>query len=123
MAKSSTMPMGGALTLLGSLVYLYVFYTWYISGAAASTWLSSAAFLAPLIFGFGIFGVVTLFFMGIGTMMGKTPKDNAAMSKMLWKFITISAVSFLIITGGTGWFWWAFAAFILTYLGGMSVKM
>jgi hypothetical protein len=120
MARQNSMPMGGGLTLFGSLVYLYLFFTWYGSGAVASTWLTMAGFLAPFVVAFGIFSVVSLFFMSVGTLMGKMPKDPKMAMHMLWKFIMAGAISFLIITGGGAWFWWAFVAFILTYLGGMA---
>lgn len=124
MAKKNSMwQVGGALTFLGSLIYLYVFFAWYGAGAPVGAWLSAAQFLAPLVIGFGVFSAVTLFFMSLGTLMGKMSGDQKMAEHMLWKFIMVGAISFLIITGGSSMFWWAFLAFILTYLGAMSAKM
>jgi hypothetical protein len=124
MAKKSSMwQVGGALTLLGSLIYLYVFFTWYGGGAPAGGWLSAAQFLAPLIVGFAVFSAVSLFFKGLGTLMGKMSGDAKMAKHYLWKFIMVGAISFLIITGGSTWFWWVFVAFVLTYLGGISGDM
>jgi hypothetical protein len=110
---------GGALTFIGSLIYLYVYYTWYTSGYAPSAWLSMTAFLAPFVLGVALFSAVTLFFMGIGSMSGMAAKDPKMMMDVLWKFIMAGAVTFVIITGGTGYYMWAVLALVLTYLGGM----
>jgi hypothetical protein len=119
MAKKGNAQLGGALTFLGSLVYLYVYFTWYSSGYAASGWLSMASFLAPLIVGFALFSAVTLFFIGLGSMAGKMPHDAKRTKDVLWKFVTIAAVAFVIITGGSGWYYWAVLALLLTYIGAM----
>ena len=104
---------------MGSLIYLYVYFTWYSSGYAASGWLSAASFLAPFVIGFALFSAVTLFFMGLGTMAGKNSRDPKMAMNILWKFIMVGAVTFVILTGGTGWYLWAVVAFVLTFIGGM----
>ena len=68
--KNGMMALGGALTFIGSLIYLYVYFSWYTSGYAAGAWLTMASFLAPFVVGVALFSAVTLFFMGIGTMAG-----------------------------------------------------
>lgn len=116
MAKKNSMKqIGGILTFLGSLVYLYVFFTWYGSGAAAGAWLSAAAFLAPIIIGVALFFAITLFFSGIGIAAGQAKMKE----EMLWKFVSTSAIAFVILTGGTGWFYWSVLALLLTFIGAM----
>lgn len=117
--KNPMMQVGGALLFLGALIYLYVYFTWYGSGYAGGAWLSAAQFLAPFVVAVALFSAVTLFFMGIGTMSGKTSKDPKMAMSILWKFIMAGSVTFLIITGGTAWYYWVVLALLLTYLGGM----
>ena len=118
MAKQNSMAqVGGVFTFIGSLVYLYAYYTLY--GNAPGTWLSMASFLAPFVLGIALFSAVTLFFMGIGTITGMASRDPKMMMNMLWKFIMAAAVTFVIITGGTGYYYWAVLALVLTYIGGM----
>ncbi len=113
--KSSMAQIGGVLTFLGSLVYLYVFFTWYGGGAAAGSWLNAAAFLAPIIVGVALFFAVTLFFTGIGTIAGKAQVKQ----DMAWRFVSTAAITFVIISGGTGWFYWSVLALLLTFIGAM----
>lgn len=124
-AKKSMSGVGGALVFLGSLVYLYVVFTWYSSGAAASAWLAMASFLAPFVVAAAVISAVTLFFMGIGTAtMGKgSEKDADMMSKIMWKFVMVGAATTIILTGGTSWFYVAIVGFLLTYIGAMAATM
>ncbi len=116
MAKKNSMAqLGGVLTFLGSLVYLYVFFTWYGGGAAAGSWLSMASFLAPIVVGVALFFAVTLFFTGLGTIAGKAQVEE----KMTWKFVSTAAIAFVIISGGTGWFYLSVLALLLTFIGAM----
>ena len=96
-------PIGGVLGFLGSLVYLYVIFTWYGStGAVATgTWLAAAQFLMPFVIAAAIFASISLFFMNVGAMAGKM---GAKMSDTLWKVITWAALTMLILSGGTGYF-------------------
>ncbi len=109
---------GGALVFIGSLIYLYVVFSWYTAGAAAGTWLSMAQFLAPFVVAVAIISAITLFFMSIGTMAMESSKPEE-MNKLLWKFIVASAVTLFIITGVGGWFYFVLIGFILTYIGAM----
>lgn len=122
MAKKSSSATigGGVLLLLGSLVYLYVLFTWVSKGAESSAWLSAAQFFGPFAAAVAVVAAIALFFMSIGTMAGKMQDD---MSKPLWKFIILAGVTTLVVTGGGGWFWAAVVGFVLTYLGGMGASM
>ncbi len=106
---------------LGSLIYLYVFFTWY--GGPFSAWLSAAYFLAPFVIAFALLSSFSLFFMSIGTMANKMMMDQKMASMMLWKLIMCASVAFFIITGGTGLFDAVIVAFLLTYIGGMLASM
>lgn len=119
MAKKGNAQLGGVLTFLGSLVYLYVFFTWYSGGYAPSTWLSMASFLAPFVVGFALFSAVTMFFIGLESMAGKIPHDAKRTKEILWKFVTLGAVTFVVIGGGGGWYYWVVLALLLTYIGAM----
>jgi len=115
-------PVGGILVFLGSLVYLYVVFTWYMNGATASAWLSAAQFLGPFVIAFAVVASVSLFFMGIGAMANMRG-DKKMMSRALWKFTMLGALSLLILTGGSFWFYAVLLGFVLTYLGAAVADM
>lgn len=117
--KNQMAQIGGILTFLGSLIYLYVYFTWYGSGYSSGSWLSAAQFLAPFVAAFALFSAVTLFFVGLGSMAGRMPSDAKRMKDVLWKFVTIGAITFVIVTAGSGWYYWAVLALVLTYIGAM----
>lgn len=118
--KSMSGPLGGVLVFIGSLIYLYVIFTWYSRGAAMGSWLSMAQFFAPFVIAASIVSAITLFFMSFGTMGGMM---GEMMSNLIWKFIMISGITTLIITGGGSWFYVALAGFVLTYIGGTMSTM
>ncbi|MDE1854771.1 MAG: hypothetical protein KGH57_00405 [Candidatus Micrarchaeota archaeon] len=111
--KNNMMQIGGVLTFLGSLIYLYVFFGWY--GSAPGAWLNMASFLAPIILGVALFFAVTLFFTSLGTLAGK----SQVKMDMAWRFVSTAAIAFVIISGGTGWFYWSVLALLLTFVGAM----
>lgn len=123
-AKSNNSVWGGVLAFLGSLVYLYVVFTWYTgsNGAiSAGSWLSGAQFFAPFVVAFAFISAISLFFMSIGAAMNKM---QGKMAMTLWKFVMLGGISFIILTGGMGVFFWeALLGFLLTYLGGMAASM
>lgn len=120
MAKKNSMAVaGGILLLLGSLVYLYVLFTWYSSGTIGS-WLGAAAFLTPFVAAVALVGSISLFFMSIGTIAGKMDK---MMTNVLWKFVMLESVTAVIVTAGGSWFYAVIAAFVLTYIGAMAAGM
>lgn len=120
--KNSSGLAGGILLFLGSLIYLYVFFTWYNSGGAFGAWLSAAQFLAPFVAVGAVISAITLFFLSIGSMAGKTSGDKMKMN-VLWKFIILGGITTLILTAEGMWFYAALVGFILTYLGGMFASM
>jgi hypothetical protein len=121
MAKKNNSAMaGGVLLLLGSLVYLYVLFSWYNTGTIGS-WLGAAAFLTPIIAAVALVGSICLFFMSIGTMAGKMA--DKMMMNVLWKFVMVESISAVIVTAGGAWFYAAIGAFVLTYLGAMAAGM
>jgi hypothetical protein len=120
MAKKNNSAMaGGVLLLLGSLVYLYVLFSWYNTGTIGS-WLGAAQFLTPFVAAVALVGSISLFFMSIGTMAGKADK---MMMNILWKFVMIESISAVIVTAGGAWFYATIGAFVLTYLGAMAAGM
>lgn len=119
--KSSSGKAGGVLVFLGSLIYLYVVFTWYNSGAALGAWLSASAFLGPLVVALAVISAILLFFGSIGVMADMMQGEK--MHQMLWKFVMIGGITELIVTGGGGWFYFAVVGFILTYLGAMMASM
>ena len=124
MAKKSSGTAGGALLFVGAVIYLYVVFTWYSSGAAPSAWLNWASFLAPFVVAGAIVSSITLFFMSIGSIAGKVTDDmKAMMNQVLWKFVMIGSGTTLILTGGTEWFYYVVLGFVLTYLGAMMESM
>ena len=111
---------GGVLAFLGSLVYLYVLFTWYgAAGSGFGGWLSSASFLGPFVVGVALVSAITLFFMSLGTMAGRTGKD---MGNTLWKFVVIAGVVYTIL-GGMSDFYIVLVGFLLTYIGTMIALM
>lgn len=115
---------GGILVFLGSLIYLYVVFTWYNSGAALGAWVSATQFLGPFVVAVAMVSAITLFFMSIGVMADKAQGEMKKMMGMvLWKFTMIAGITEIIVTGGGAWFWAAIVGFILTYLGAMMASM
>lgn len=121
MAKKNSGMAGGVLVLLGSLVYLYVLFTWYGTGTNGA-WLSSAQFLTPFVAAGAFLTAITLFFMSLGSVAGMSG-DAKMMSTWLWKFTTWAGLTTFIVTGGTAWFWYAVVGFVLTYLGAAWATM
>jgi hypothetical protein len=121
MAKKGAGTIGGFLLFLGSLVYLYVGFTWYSSGTSGP-WLTAAQFFSPFIAALALISAIVLFFMSLAGLMGKVQNDKM-MDDVLWKFIIWGGATFFIITAGGSWFYWAVLAFVLTYLGVASKKM
>ncbi len=120
MAKKNNMTQfGGVLTFLGSLVYLYVYFTWYNGGYALSAWLNAASFLAPFVIAVALFSAVSLFFLGIGKITGRGPSDPKMAMNINWQFVMWAAITFVIVTGGTGWYYWSVFALLLTFVGAM----
>jgi hypothetical protein len=121
MAKKNNSAMaGGVLLLLGSLVYLYVLFSWYSSGTIGA-WLGAAQFFTPFVAAVSLVGAISLFFMSIGTIAGKMA--DKMMANILWKFIMVESISAIIVTAGGAWFYAIIGAFVLTYLGGMAASM
>ncbi|MCW6160556.1 MAG: hypothetical protein LVQ95_05740 [Candidatus Micrarchaeales archaeon] len=121
--KSSAAMAGGILAFLGSLVYLYVVFTWYYgaAGGALTPWVSTAQFFGPLVLALAVIGSISLFFMSLGAMMGRMSEKN--MMNIWWQFIMLGGIALLILTGGTAWFTYALVGFILSYLGAMWAGM
>lgn len=116
--NSSYKSVGGVLTLLGSLVYLYVLYMWYSGGASTSGWLGAASFLTPFVIGAAVVAGISLLFMSFGIMAGKGAK-----SEVLWKFISLAGVVYIIL-GGSSWFYVVLlGGFVLTSIGAMVSAM
>jgi hypothetical protein len=122
--KSSSSVGGGVLVFLGSLIYLYVVFTWYSSGAALGAWVSATQFFGPFVVAAAMVSAITLFFMSIGAMANKATGEMKSMMQMvLWKFVMLAGVTEIIVTGGSGWFYAAILGFILTYIGAMAASM
>ncbi|HUB92427.1 MAG TPA: hypothetical protein VL945_00540 [Candidatus Saccharimonadales bacterium] len=122
--KSSAGMAGGILVFLGSLIYLYVVFTWYNSGAALGAWVSATQFLGPFVVAVAMVSAITLFFMGIGTMSGKATGEMKSMMQMvLWRFVMLAGITEIIVTGGGAWFYAAILGFVLTYIGAMASAM
>lgn len=109
--------------MVGSIIYLYLVYSWYSGGAASGAWLAAAQFFAPFVAAFAVIASVSLFFMALGRLAGMKGGDDEKMGKVLWKFVMIGALSLLIVTGGSGMFAWAVLGFVLTYIGAAALKM
>ena len=119
--KSSPNLAGGILAFLGSLVYLYVVFTWYAGGAHLGPWIGAAQFFGPFVVAFAIVSAITIFFLSIGIMAGRMDKDMT--NKVLWKFVMIAGVTEIIVAGGSAWFLAVIVGFVLTYLGAMTLNM
>ncbi len=120
--KSSMGALGGFLLFLGSLLYLYVGFTWYSSGTLGP-WLSLAQFFGPFVAAFALISAIVLFFMSLAGLMGKTGAGDKMKTDILWKFIVWGGALFFILTAGGAWFYWVVLAFVLTYLGAASQSM
>ncbi len=112
---------GGAVMLLGSLVYLYVFFTWYSSGALVGPWISAAAFLGPFVIAGAIVSAITLFFFSVGSLSGRPVSEM--MRSIIWRFVIMSGGAFFILTGGGSLFLAAILGFIITYIGALGATM
>lgn len=114
--KKSSMRAGAVLAFLGSLIYLYIVWVWYSTGAALGPWVSAASFLGPFVIAVAVFSAISLFFMSLGAMAGMGGGDAKMMNDWLWKIVMWASITFIIL-GGAAWFVWVLVAIILTYLG------
>lgn len=105
---------------LGSLLYLYIVYAWYVSGATLGAWLNAAQFFAPFVAAFAVVSSITLFFVGLKMASGKAMGDKGV---WLWKYIMAAGMSLLIVTAGGAWYWVAVLGFLLTFIGSLIAKM
>ncbi len=123
--KESSGPVGGILVFLGSLIYLYVVFTWYGQGGAMGTWLNMASFFAPFVIALAIISSFSLFFLSIGMMSNKMMDEAHKKMKgnILWKFIMLGAITLFILSGMGAYFLYAIVGFLLTYIGGMMGSM
>ena len=122
--KSSSTVGGGFLVFLGSLVYLYVVFTWAGQNGAGSSpaWLASyATFWTPIVAAVAVISAITLFFKGIKGMAGML--NTSGKHPVLWKFTNIGGIAILVLMSGSASFLWAVLGFVLTYLGAMWVSM
>ena len=112
---------GGVVALIGSLVYLYVVFSWYAAGVVGP-WQNAALFLGPFVAAVAVVSAISLFFMSLGILAGKMDK---MMSSAVWKFTMLAGITTIILTGGTSgaWFWEALLGFVLTYIGAMMASM
>ncbi len=120
--KASSTTGGGILVFIGSLIYLYIFFAWYGSGSAIGSWVNAAYFLGPFVIAFALVSAISLFFMGLGRIAGKSPSDAKMGQKILWNFLMLGGISFLILTGASGWFYWAVLGFVISYIGGIAIS-
>lgn len=119
MAKKGNAQLGGVLTFLGSLVYLYVYFSWYTSGYAIGGWVAAASFLGPFVIAVALFSAISLFFLGVGKISGRGPSDPKMAMNIGWQFVMWAAITFVILSGGTGWYLWSVIALLLTFVGAM----
>lgn len=118
--KNPNAMVAGVLLFLGSLVYLYVFFTWYSTGVVGA-WLSAASFLGPFVAAAAVVVSFTLLFLSLGTASGKLVGEK--MRDMLWRYIMIGGMSLLIVSAGGTWFYYVVVGFLLTFIGGMLGAM
>jgi uncharacterized membrane protein len=114
---------GAGVLFIGSLVYLYVVYSWYGAGAAFGSWLTAASFLAPFVAAMAVVSSVSLFFMSLGKLAGMQGGDEKTMSNIIWKFVIYGAMTLLIVTSQSALFIWALVGFVLTYIGAAMLGM
>ena len=107
--------------MLGSLIYLYVIFAWYSSGAAAGTWLGAAQFFAPFVAAVAVLGSISMFFMSLGAMKGMM--SEKVMLNTLWKCLMITGISVVIVSAEQWGFYPAIAGFVLTYIGAILTGM
>jgi hypothetical protein len=108
------------LQFLGSLVFLWVLYSWWMGGWTLSSWFGAAGgFWAPLFGAVAVFGAVSLFLVSLMSLL--TGSNMAEHSKKLTMW---TGIAFFAITVGGPLFIGTLVAFILTYFGvGGELKM
>ncbi len=123
MAKKSMMGTGAALAFLGSLVYLYLAFTW--TGPAAwigGTTSTFAYVLVPLAATTAVISAVSLFLLSIGAYAWKSSDE-----KMMWatkKAAYWGGFALVLLTGGSGGnFYLAVLGFLLAYIGSGMLSM
>ena len=113
---------GGILLFIGSLIYLYVVFGWYSSGAAAGPWLAAAQFFAPFVAAVSVIGSISLFFLSLGVATGKAGSDDK-LSKVLWKCVTCVSAAVVILSAGGPMFYLSVLGFIVAYIGAVVASM
>ena len=104
------------LQFLGSLVFLWVLYSWAIGGsafAAPAVWFGGAGgFWAPIFGAVAVFGAISLFLVSLMALfMGSMTDEHAK------KLATWTGVSFFALTVGGPLFIGTIVAFVLTWFG------
>ena len=111
---------GPVLALIGSLVYLYVVWSWLSAGGSAGAWFAGAgAFWLPILVGVAAattFGVLVVALCGLAGWMN-SDGWKWAMQGAFWGAIALFAL------GGAGLFWYVVVGFILLQFGIGKSKM
>ncbi len=119
MAAKKGIGAGAVIQFIGSLVFLYVLWSWWtagwVLGSAGAAWFGGAGgFWAPIFAAVAIFGAIALFLMSIVALMGTTGGD---MAKYTGKIVLGTSLSFFALTAGGGLFIPVIIAFVLSYWG------
>jgi len=102
------------LQFLGSLVFLWVLYSWYKAGWALASWFGSAGgFWAPLFGGVAVFGAVALFLVTLMALLTGNAMAEYSKKLTIWTTITF----FAITAGQSSLFIGTLVAFILAFFG------
>lgn len=100
---------------LGTLLFLYVVWTWWSSGSGAGPWLGGAGGVwVPVFASVAVISVVSLLILTIVGFMGMT---SAGMSEAVMKAVWLGGISLVALTGGTTLFLWVVIGYVLAYVG------
>ncbi|MCL5429873.1 MAG: hypothetical protein M1504_00150 [Candidatus Marsarchaeota archaeon] len=105
----------GVLVFLGSLAFMYVSFSWYLSGAGAGSWLGSyAQFWTPFVAAIAVLGSVATFLM---SFVGMANMWSTKLKGALTKSVMYSAFTLLVLSANTVNFYWVLIGFVLAYIG------
>ncbi len=107
------------LTLVGSLVYLYIVWNWLGNPVANAVFGGAGAVFYPLVVGLAVVSAVGLFLMSFSFL--RTSSDELTMHA--GKASMIAGVTLVALTVGSGMVWWAILGFALVKMGHMAAKM
>ncbi len=105
------------LTLVGSLIYLYIVWNWLSNPVASTVFSGAGAVFYPFFVGFAVVSAVGLFLLSFAFLRNASDE----LRKHEDKAALVGGLTLVALTVGTPWIWWAVLGFVLAKIGVLTV--